>query len=36
MISGLDPTKVDCNNSGVVYLMKYFETATKARDEKID
>ena len=35
MISGLDPTKVDWNNPGVVYLMKYFETATKARDEKI-
>ena len=36
MISGLDPTKVDWNNSGVVYLMKYFEAATKARDEEIE
>ena len=36
MISGLDPTKVDWNNSSVVYLMKYFEAATKARDEEIE
>ena len=36
MISGLDPTKVDWNNPSVVYLIKYFETATKARDEEID
>ena len=36
MISGLDSTKVDWNNPGVVYLIKYFETATKARDEEID
>ena len=36
MISSLDPTKVDWNNPSVVYLIKYFETATKARDEEID
>ena len=36
MISGLDPTKVDWNNSSVVYLMKYFEAATKARGEEIE
>ena len=36
MISGLDPAKVDWNNPSVVYLIKYFETATKARDEEID
>ena len=36
MISRLDPAKVDWNNSGVVYLMEYFEIATKTRDEKID
>ena len=36
MISSLDPTKVDWNSHSVVYLMKYFETATKARDEEID
>ena len=36
MISSLDPTKVDWNNPGVVYLMEYFEMATKARDGKID
>ena len=32
----MDPTKIDWNNSGVVYLMEYFEMATKARDEEID
>ena len=36
MISGLDPTKVDWNNSSVVYLMKFFEAATNARDEEIE
>ena len=36
MISSLDPTKVGWNNPGVVYLMEYFEMATKARDEEID
>ena len=36
MISGLDPTKVDWNNPGVVYLMEYFETAIKARDKEIN
>ena len=36
MISGLDPTKVDWNNFSVVYLMKFFEAAIKARDEEIE
>ena len=36
MISGLDPTKIDWNNPGVVYLTEYFEMATQARDEEID
>ena len=36
MISNLDPTKVDWNNFSVVYLMKCFEAATKARDEETE